>query len=63
MGRRKEHSLGEMISSLTFFGCAVYLVISAIEWQDQEIISVPCYHGWQPFYVFWDQSVFRLHNG
>jgi hypothetical protein len=35
MGRRKEHSLGEMISSLTFFGCAVYLVISAIEWQDQ----------------------------
>ena len=62
MGRRKDHSLGEMISSLTFFGCAVYLVISALEWQIGNDI-VPCYHGWLPFCVFWDPSVFRLHNG
>ena len=35
MARHRQHSLGEMISSLTFFGCAIYLVVSAADWQDQ----------------------------
>ena len=35
MARHRQHSLGEMISSLTFLGCAVYLVISGVDWRDQ----------------------------
>ena len=46
MARHRQHSLGEMISSLTFFGCAIYLVVSAADWQDQGIIPARYCHAW-----------------
>ncbi len=34
MPRTRHHSLGELISTVTFFGSAIYLVLSALQWHD-----------------------------
>jgi len=35
MPRYRHHSLGELISTISFFGVAVYLTLSGFDWQDQ----------------------------
>ncbi|NBR39148.1 MAG: hypothetical protein EBT93_06980 [Alphaproteobacteria bacterium] len=35
MPRYRHHSLGELISTICFFGVAVYLTLSGFDWKDQ----------------------------
>jgi hypothetical protein len=35
MPRYRHHSLGELISTVSFFGVAVFLVLSGMDWLDQ----------------------------
>jgi len=35
MPRYRHHSLGELISTISFFGVALYLTLSGFDWQDQ----------------------------
>ena len=35
MPRYRHHSLGELISTISFFGVAVYLTLSGLDWKDQ----------------------------
>ncbi|XDZ64957.1 hypothetical protein AB8880_08465 [Alphaproteobacteria bacterium LSUCC0684] len=34
MPRYRHHSLGELISTISFFGVAVYLTLSGFDWKD-----------------------------
>jgi len=35
MPRYRHHSLGELISTISFFGVAVYLTLSGFDWKEQ----------------------------
>jgi hypothetical protein len=34
MPKTRHHSLGELISTVTFFGSTIYLVLTALQWHD-----------------------------
>ena len=62
MPRTRHHSLGELISTVSFFGVAVYLALSALEWHDLGNTTRAALSWFAAFLCFLGAMRFRLAN-